>query len=387
MFRLRDVHISDGLLLAYGERQLVAAEWERVVAHVEACPRCQERLSRLMSETVQVAHLMGTLDPGPLPQIESRRALSGLRQSLRQTSHERRLTNPMFERLLSNRTARRVLAGVAVVAVLAGALSFAPVRAAASNFLSMFRVEKFEVIQVDPGRLEEIAESIPEDAYFGEQEVIQEGVNYEVASVGEAADAAGFAPLVPQGYGDPAKIVVAGGEVLRFTPDVEGLREVFSAVGLDPELLPESIDGQPFDATVPVGVMLAYGDAETGEGFAVFQSPSPTFDVPDGVDMQALGKAMLILLGVPADEAEQLSKSIDWATTLVLPIPTDMATVTEVQVNGVSGWLIESLGSGDPDMPDAPGASLLWQKDGYVYLVTTSTPALYDLLAIAESLQ
>ena len=151
---------------------------------------------------------------------------------------------------------------------------------------------------------------------------------------------------------------------------------------MDPDLLPENIDGQPFTITVPAGVALSYGDGE--EGFGVIQMASPTVDVPEGVDMQALGEAMLQVYGMTPREARRLSRSIDWTTTLVLPIPTDVASVSEISINGHTGLLFDQA-----DMShdvDGEGGALLWEADGTVYMVAGAGSS-FSLMDIATSLQ
>jgi hypothetical protein len=287
----------------------------------------------------------------------------------------------MLEKFRTNKNAQRAAIGVATVLVVAGLLALAPVRALASSFLGLFRVEHFAVVDVDSARLEEIAQALDENMSDAENSVQQAmGDSYSVSSLAEAADVVGFAPLVPAGYGDPSDIQVTEGGSITYTPDVQSLRAVFVALGMDPELLPESIDGQPFTITVPAGVALSYDDGE--QGFGIIQMPSPSVDVPDGVDMEALGEAMLQVYGMSPREARRLSRSIDWTTTLVLPIPTDLASVSEVLVNGNSGlWFEQADSSGD-----GAGGSLLWEAGGKVYMVAGFGSSI-TLMDIATSLQ
>ena len=187
---------------------------------------------------------------------------------------------------------------------------------------------------------------------------------------------------MPVGYGDPSDIAVTEGGSVTYTPDLQSMRAVFAALGMDPELLPESIDGQPFTITVPAGVALSYDDGE--HDFGIMEMPSPSVDVPDGVDMEALGEAMLQAYGMSPREARRLSRSIDWTTTLVLPIPTDLASVSEISVNGNSGlWFEQTDG---PEDGSHNGNALLWEADGTVYMVAGDISA-NTLMDIATSLQ
>jgi hypothetical protein len=293
----------------------------------------------------------------------------------------------MFDRIRSSRRAQRTLAGVVAVIVLAGLLALPPVRALASQFLGLFRVEKFAVVDVDPERIREIAAAVDAEQVLGEPQVLEEGGEpTRVGSLAEAAAQAGFTPRAPEGYGEPAAIRVVGASGLRFTPDMAAVREVFAAVGLDPSLLPAEMDGQPFDLTIPAGVELSYddGDPDVQRDFVVHQMPSPSADVPEGVDVQRLGQAMLQLLGMDPEEAARVSASIDWTSTLVLPIPTNAASVQEVPVDGTSGLLIEAAATEEGPRKDV--VALLWQKDGIVNMIAGARGEL-DLVAIADALK
>ena len=72
-------------------------------------------------------------------------------------------------------------------------------------------------------------------------------------------------------------------------------------------------------------------------------------------------------------EARRIAQSIDWASTLLLPIPREMVVFNEVVVDGVNGVALESL--------DGTGGTLLWQKDGKVYMLN-SAGSVEDLLSI-----
>jgi hypothetical protein len=382
-------HLNDGTLMAYRDRQLPSEEQQAVEAHVATCQVCQERLRLLEADAGRVSRLLSALSPGPFERADARRALADLQTKLMEDK-ERRQVIPMFDKIRSDKRLQRALTGVAALVVLAGLFSLAPVRALASEFLSLFRVERFAVVEVSPERLEEINEAIDENMYFGEQEILEEGEVYEVGSLDEAADAVGFKLRVPKGYGDPTEITVSELQKARFTPDLEAMREVFSVLGLDPALLPEEIDGQPFEITLPAGVALAYnnyGEEDDPDSFVVAQMLSPQAEVPGDIDPQQLGEAMLQLLGMSPEEAARLSEKIDWTTTLVLPIPTELATVQEINVDGTTGLLFEEHGDVDNDGTYHRNRALLWQKGGKVYMITAEDIGTSDLLDIADSLK
>jgi hypothetical protein len=374
-------HISEGDLQAYHDGALAAPAQARVEAHLATCPMCQARHAALTRNASRVSDALRALRPTEAAAPDRTRALAAFRDAITQ---ERKQS--MWERLKMSKKWRRVAYSLASVGVLAGLLSLAPVRALASEFLSMFRVERFVVVPVgeeQQERLEEISEQLGENFFLGDEEMLQESEHIEVASLDEAASMVGFRPRAPQNLGEPSEIAVITESTMRFTPDLEAARALFEAAGLDPNIIPPEIDGQPFDFHAPASVSLTYevnndseGEDEEPEQVLVAQMPAPTADLPPGVDPAALGEAMLQFLGMTPEEAARMSESIDWTSTLVLPIPTDLASYQEVTVDGVTGLLFESTwegGPGDPDDPDDGGGvephrtvMVLWEKDGIV---------------------
>jgi hypothetical protein len=66
-----------------------------------------------------------------------------------------------------------------------------------------------------------------------------------------------------------------------------------------------------------------------------------------------------------AEEAAQFSQTVDWTTTLVIPIPRYATEYQEVQVDGVEGTLIMQS-----QRSELPNYLLIWINDGVVYALT-----------------
>jgi hypothetical protein len=80
-------------------------------------------------------------------------------------------------------------------------------------------------------------------------------------------------------------------------------------------------------------------------------------------------------------EAERMSNAIDWTTTLVLPIPTDIVSFREVVIDGTRGLAL----SEEYDRRGSHSA-LMWQKDGIVYFLQGNLQA-SDLMDVADSIR
>jgi hypothetical protein len=262
-----------------------------------------------------------------------------------------------------------------IVLLLIVAFSFPAVRAAASEFLGLFRVQKFAAISVSPEQIAILRQVAEEGLTPGNITIVEEpGAITPVDSVAEAQAITGLssARTIPA-LGAPDTVYVADGGVANMTIDVDGSRAIAEAVGIDPALIPDSVDGALVDATVFAGI-----GQEWNGGTILLQTESPLVDYPDELDPTVLGEALLQVLGLNAEEAQRLAQEIDWTTTLLLPVPTEVATFSEVSVDGVSGIALASL--------DGANNALLWQKNGIVYLLTGSGE-LSELISLANGLQ
>jgi hypothetical protein len=374
-------HIREGTLRAYLDGELAPDSHEHVRQHLVRCDRCRERLAALAGEARWVEERITATAPDRLAAPRPHRVLAKIREE-RIGGNE-----TMFAKMTKRQ--RRVLAGVLAVVVVVGLLSLAPVRTWASEFLGIFRAERFVVVNADPARFEELDALLHETDVIGEVEVLQEPAEpQEVGSLEDAVAIVGFQPrtLTADFLGEP-RVGVVEQSAVRITPDVEAVRAIFEAMARDPLLVPDNVDGQPFTITVPAGVYQSW--EQEGEGLPpieLYQLHSPEVDVPNDVDMTALGEAMLQLFGMTPEEAARMSQSIDWTTTLVLPVPNDLVRVQEVDIDGTTGLLfISGWQEYEGNEYHHRDVALLWQQNGIVTLVTGSNEE--QVMELANSIR
>jgi len=110
------------------------------------------------------------------------------------------------------------------------------------------------------------------------------------------------------------------------------------------------------------------------------QAGSPMVSVPPSLNMPEIAEAALELAGMSSSEAHTFCQTVDWSSTLVIPVPRSSSSYETVTVDGVEGTLItETLSQGNR-------YSLLWVKNGVVQsLAGRGSPA--DALALAASLR
>lgn len=276
-----------------------------------------------------------------------------------------RITN-MFRR-------KYVFASLSVILLLLIAFSFPGVRAAASDFLGLFRVDKFAPLSITPEQLallEEIAES---GLYPGEIEMIEEpGEPEYLSSLSEAENRTGWSVRSPGDLENPDSLYYMSGGSGRLIVNVENARTILGIAGVDPALIPDSLDQAAVEVTVYPSVSQNWN-----EGIVLLQSPSPQILYPDDVDVSALGSALLQVLGMEQAEADSIAANFDWTSTLLVPIPENMASFNEVQVDGEVGLALNSL--------DGNNAAILWQREGVVYVLSGADTR--QLLNVANSLR
>ena len=322
------------------------------------------------SEIKDVMEKLDALSPGqhdaPKP---ASHALAQIKLKIEPASLQRK---PKW-RLPTMFSRRYAWAALSVLALIVVVVSTPGVRAAASDFLGLFRVQKFAPISISPDQIALLADIADSGLYPGEIEMFDEpGPAVEVESLAAAEAAAGQDARSPVAIDSPDMVYVIEGGAGRLIIDVENTRALVEAAGADPSLIPNSLDGAIIDVTVYPAVSQMWND-----GIVLNQSPSPLVEYPEEVDTAALGEALLQALGMEGRQARRLARSIDWTSTLLLPIPEGMATFNGVSVDGVDGLAFGSL--------DGSQSAVLWQRDGIVYVL--SGGEVDDLLEIANSMQ
>lgn len=276
-----------------------------------------------------------------------------------------RITN-MFKR-------KYIYAPLSLFLLLVIAFSFPGVRAAASDFLGLFRVDKFAPISISPEQLALLEEIASSGLYPGEIEMIEEpGEPQFVSSLSAVPEIPGLLLRSPTALEAPDGVYYMSGGSGRLTVNVDNARAILEVAGVDPALIPDSLDQAVVEATLYPSVSQNWN-----EGVVLVQSKSPQIQYPDDVDVSALGSALLQVLGLEQSEADRVAASFDWTTTLLVPIPQNMASFNEVGVDGEVGLALSSL--------DGHNAAILWERNGVVYVLSGADTDL--LIEVANSLE
>jgi hypothetical protein len=109
--------------------------------------------------------------------------------------------------------------------------------------------------------------------------------------------------------------------------------------------------------------------------------PSPSVNAPSDLDVEQLAEIGLQFTGMTPAQAHDFSQTVDWTSTLVIPIPRNGSTYKQVAVDGVTGYLIQRPAD------DAPQYALVWLKNGIIYAIGGEGSDTAGALAMGNALQ
>ena len=372
-------HLTDSQLRAHLDGQLEHKHLE----HLATCAQCGARLETIRSRADRAAATIAALAPIPGEAPRPANALARFTARAKQRQIEKESYN--MQTMLTARW-RPALLGLAAVLLTVALLNFSPVRGAFSAFLGLFRVQQIAVVPVDTTSLsalnndETLAKQIGQ--LFSDSMTVTKdpGQPQAVASAAEASRLAGFNVRLSSESATAPQITVQDSAAFNFVVNRSRAQAILDESGRSDLQLPASLDGANISVYVPAGVAAAYGtcpniSAEDPEEIPwnrlrhctlLAQTPSPTVTTPPELDVTELAMIGLQFTGMTESEARAFSQTVDWTTTLVVPIPRNGHEYSQVTVDGVTGNLIYRVA--DDGVP--PRYTLLWVKEGIIYAIS-----------------
>jgi len=194
---------------------------------------------------------------------------------------------------------------------------------------------------------------------------------------------------------------VEGAGAFTLKVDVSKAQALLNEAGRSDLVLPSSINGANVSVTIPASVSVAYGtcpdpatqDKANGlnaNGSADRQYPdcvilaeitTPTVSAPSELNIAQLAQIGLEFTGMTNDQAAAFTQTVDWTSTLVIPLPKNAATYQQVMVDEVIGTLIQRPAD------DAPQYVLVWVKNGIIYAISSLGTNSQQAIQMANSLQ
>lgn len=286
---------------------------------------------------------------------------------------------------------------------LAGCFSFAPARSWAQRLLAMLRVQKIAVVPIDTQALQGLQGADQAGRMIGQ--FISDNIVVTMhsdqpqiaADAEQAGQLAGIRVRLLADRADAPKITVQGEQAFQMTLNRDRLQSILDEFGRNDLQLPSSVDGALIAVHIPHVVTAAYGQcpqpkkdsshnppkpADLAGCVILAEVPSPTVSVPPELNVRELATLALQAAGMSAQDAQAFCDTVDWTSTLVIPIPRDAGSYEKTNVDGVEGTLITTRGF----VRGMPGYSLLWVKNGIIYSLTGFGSA-DQAVPLADSLQ
>lgn len=374
---------SDGALQARLDGELSAVELEGLKQHLASCSNCRSRLGLMQAQAERVQGALAKLAPAGGEPADAARAFVRFRAALDEEPEPKRT---WFGKLFAPRL-RPAWGALALVCAVAVLLSVAPARTFAERLLAMLRVKKITVVSVYPPSTEtrtdqRTAKMLSQLISDNVVVTMDAGKPQPQANTAAASKVAGFDVRTIGQLGAPQKILVNGEAAFQMTLNRDRMQAILQEAGRSDIQLPAAIDGALVAVHIPKTVLTAYGNCSermphhgppsqepgsesnqpTADDNCIFmvQAPSPTVSVPPNLNISQVAEAALELAGMSPSEAHSFCQTVDWSSTLVVPVPGNVSSYQTVNVDGVTGTLI-SLRS------DRNRYSLLWVKDGIIY--------------------
>lgn len=384
---------DEGQLQAYLDSEISFKERYEIEKHLKSCDLCQVNLRLLKDNGDFTDSCLGRwgLEVSE-SKIHPKTAWS--RFSL---LYGPRLASAVNDKGVVKLTTKFKRWAVAVAGILVIGLSFtnSSVRAAASDFLTLFRVEKMQTIAINPQDLRSLEQVFREKGIsqnienFGK--VTNNGVEppKEIA-IADAKKLADFNLLMPgylpYQYNQTSAAFTKSGTV-DLQLNVSNVNNLIKSLG-GTTFLPEELDNQKFSLKVPNAISLNYRTtAEQGTGgqeavtrhLNISQFRTPEISAPLGVNADQIREAILALPVIPDNIRRQLASIKDWQKTLV--VPTIEGQTEEVKIGDVTA--LYSV----PKANRLPGSGILaWESDGVLTIVEGDLSKA-ELVKVAENMK
>jgi anti-sigma factor RsiW len=375
-------HAETGTLRAYLDGQLDPGQIAALEQHIKSCAQCERGQATLGD---QAARVREGLDRLPELAIPGDPAPAWDRfQKRREDWEEQEQTRWSFGRRLSLAAAALAVAAFVLV------FTVAPVRAWAESLLGIFRVERFTVLEFDPSALK--ANGLQNNQLLNQaiSRVLSDEVTVTqkpqkpqtVADVATASKATGFqVQLLPGEL--PSGLLVQSGAGMQMKLNRDRIQSILDEAGRSDLQVPASVDGATVGVRVPAGIMAFYGNCgkvgpeivflaskkrdkagEEGDAscISLIELPSPVVSAPQEIDPAQIAQVALQFMGMSANDAANFTQTVDWTSTLVLPIQRGKTNYEQVHVNGNEAALIRPANQGP-----ASRYSLMWVDNGIVF--------------------
>lgn len=285
----------------------------------------------------------------------------------------------VFHHMLKNR--KLVSAACAALLVIT-CITVQPVKTAIASALSIFRVENMKGINVTLEDMQQIQKQLSsgqgEISLDKMGSIKMQGGQKRTSSQEDVKKLPDITVSFPTALsGDIPNINVVEPASMDFTLNVKNVNQIMKSYGAT-KLLPDNIDGKTFKVDFASRVTINYRINDKTIGIMLTKSPEIT--VPEGVDVDEVYNAVVEMPIIPQDLQTQLKSIKDWKNTLYIPVVT--SKMTEVDINGVKGYMSSNKGNSE----NAPHSEVIWYNKGVIYTISGGIDS-DEILNVARSMR
>lgn len=390
--------VDTGFMQSFLDGECGLQESERFIAHLETCTECSEQLEALsaLDSWTRRALEQQLFRPTDQVKVNTEAAWQTFSQRIGQptsvvqqnrTANQDHVAKRSWKNM--NQKTKKWVTGSSVAAVLVVSLSFPQVQAAASDFLSIFRMDKVEFVKVTQEDLQQV-EGWLNSGKAGEMELkgigklwideadqgkIDKGEHNKYYNSRESAEKAGVKlPAFPSDMTFEG-VDVSTPYTIHFEMNVEKANKLLAQLKVE-NRFDENLSGKRFSLHVANMQNIWMKNDKDSISYSVVSAPE--LQAPEGVDMAQLRDTMLSLPFIPNNVKKQMLSIEDWQHTLPLPyLEGDDSKMKEVKVHGQAGVLITN----------SYNKQLIWQENGQIHTLGGSSSTEEELLALAKNLK
>jgi hypothetical protein len=232
--------------------------------------------------------------------------------------------------------------------------------AAANDWLQIFRTEQIATVSFSPADLV----AVPDLTAYGDLEVTGAGDVHDVADAAAAHEETGLAVpevvTLPRGLSGNPTYQAIGEVSATFTFSADRAAQAAAVNGEQVPVPPPGLDGAQVRLVAGPGVAEVWMHSTGMPALVVGRAVAPTA-YSSGVPFATVRDYLLSLPGLPENLAAQLRAFSDDGRTLPLPVPADLVTSSDAEVNGLPATVLTSR--------DRSMAAVVWVDDGVVTAV------------------
>jgi hypothetical protein len=327
--------MDKGILQAYLDGELSKEQMEEVRVHLDCCLLCRNLLEELSQDNGFARENLTRYEKAhqTMP-VNVHLAWERFVKSSPTAS-----SNQSKGRIFMITKYRKTTIAAGLLLALGISLLFQPVRTLATQFLSIFRVERMQTISISPEQLDQFSAIFKKNRgslrirNFGEISITGTMKSNRITKAEALREIpqAVIPETLPGGFGIQ-NIGMNSANVVRLKLKLANVNDLLQSVGAT-RLLPAELDGKTFEIRIPAMLGIEYRVNQ--KYLELIETISPELSVPEGAQADAIREAILQLPFLPPELASQLRAINDWQHTLV--IPNSEGNAEQIFIGGNSG--------------------------------------------------